>query len=233
MSGESAIRRRMRIIIDAVYGAKEWRGAYIYLACLWVPALILLLLLTGLTPWSWPAVRESRVASLAPVSCEWLLEESAASSLDLTGQNQAATATGARSGCRRQLGQATREQLDRVEGTIAFLQQGGPTPAALNLPDDAPLRSWVNGNICRLGGADAADRGALAWQVNAGVGECGDFTRRAANFPLSIWTGWWPGTLLTPFILLILFFFLLRHTLRLRSTRRAYRRLFGSEHKAD
>jgi hypothetical protein len=38
--------------------------------------------------------------------------------------------------------------------------------------------------------------------------------------------------ILTPLIILALLFLLARHTLRLPATRRAYRRLYGSEHKA-
>jgi hypothetical protein len=44
--------------------------------------------------------------------------------------------------------------------------------------------------------------------------------------------GWWAGMILTPLIILALLLGLLRHSLRLPSTRRAYRRLYGSEHKA-
>jgi hypothetical protein len=225
----------MRVIIDSVYGSKDLRGTYIYLASLWLPALLLFFLLWGVTPWNWPAERDGRVPSLAPVNCESLLDGETLPSPQTNRNTTSAKGkeAGPRTACRRLLSPATREQLDRIEGTIAYLQQGGATPAALNLPTDSPLRSWVNGNICRLGGATSGERGELAWHVNEGVGECGTITRRAAQFPLSIWFGWWPGVVLTPLILLLLFFFLARHSLRLRSTRRAYRRLFGSEHKAD
>jgi hypothetical protein len=235
VSQDSAIRRRLRIVIDSVYGAKEWRGAYIYLASLWAPALLLFLILSGCTPWNWPAERDGRVSSLAPASCEVMLgdtERTAPPANASTSKAQGKAATG-RTACRRLLSEAEQGQLDRVEATVSYLQLGGTTPPALSLPDDSPMRSWVNGNICRLGGAEGGDRGELAWHVYQGIGECGDWTRRAAQFPLSIWFGWWPGMLLTPLILLALFFFLARHSLRLRSTRRAYHRLFGSEHKAD
>ena len=236
MSSDSALRRRLRIVIDSVYGAKEWRGAYIYLASIWAPALLLFLILSGCTPWNWPTERDGRVPSLAPASCETMLdgdERIAAPGPSATtnkAQNKAATG---RTACRRLLSEAEQGQLDRVEATVSYLQLGGATPPALSLPDDSPLRSWVNGNICRLGGADGGERGELAWHVGQGVGECGGWTRTAAQFPLSVWFGWWPGMLLTPLLFLALFFFLGRHSLRLRSTRRAYRRLFGSEHKAD
>lgn len=234
MSLLQPLRDRRRRLIDAVYGAEEDRGANIYLASIWGIGLLACLIFAGFTPWNWPAEREGRVESLAPVSCEAILgeddEEQAAA------RNQSATKArpkaGARNSCRQLLSEAERSQLGRVEATVAYLQRGGPAPAALALPEDGVLRGWVNSNICRLGGADGADRGALAWHVGQGIGECGGWAKQAAGFPLSTGLGWWAGMLLTPLLILILLFFLTRHSLRLPATRREYRRLFGSEHKA-
>ncbi len=234
MSLLQPLRDRRRRLIDAVYGAEEDRGANIYLASIWGAGLLACLIFAGFTPWNWPAEREGRVESLAPVSCEAILgeddEEQAAA------RNQSSTKArpkaGARNSCRQLLSEAERSQLGRVEATIAYLQRGGAAPAPLALPEDGVLRGWVNANICRLGGAEGADRGALAWHVGQGIGECGGWAKRAAGFPLSTWLGWWPGMLLTPMLILLLFFFLSRHSLRLPATRREYRRLFGSEHKA-
>ena len=227
-----------KALIDTVYGAEEERGANIYLASLWGAALLLFLILGGFTPWNWPAEREGRVASLAPVSCESILGEEGAAAGEALNTSRTSTnksrpkAPSARTACRALLSDAERAQLGRVEETVAYLQRGGATPPALAIPDDTALRSWVDGNICRLGGADGADRGALAWHVGQGVGECGDWTKRSSQFPLSIWMGWWPGMILTPLIILLLVVFLALHSIRLPSTRRAYRRLYGSEHKA-
>lgn len=234
MSLFQSIRDRRRRLIDAVYGAEEDRGANIYLASIWGVGLLACLIVAGFTPWNWPAQRDGRVESLAPVSCEAILgeddEEQAAARNQST--TKARPKAGTRSSCRQLLSEAERGQLGRVEATVAYLQQGGPAPAPLALPEDGVLRGWVDGNICRLGGADGADRGALAWHVGQGIGECGGWARQAAGFPLSTWLGWWAGMLLTPLLILILLFFLARHSLRLPATRREYRRLFGSEHKA-
>ena len=227
-----------RQLIDAVYGAEDRRGLHIYLASLWGGLLVLALLLTGTTPWSGPAEREGRVASLEPVTCEAILgdDDAAAARIDTAkSSSKAATKAGTsrnRSGCRQLLSDAERAQLGRTEATISYLQAGGPTPPALSMPEDSPLRSWVDANVCRMGGVDGADRGALAWHVQQGIGECGGWERAAARLPLTIWAGPIIGMLLTPLLLLWLLYLLIRHTLRLPATRRAYRRLYGSEHKA-
>ena len=225
-------------LIDAVYGAEDERSANIYLASLWGAALLLFLILGGFTPLNWPAERDGRVETMAPVSCEAILGEDEAQDEPETESSSAssnksrAKASGSRTACRQLLSEAERAQLGRVEATVAYLQRGGATPPALGIPDDTPLRAWVDSNICRMGGAEGEDRGALAWHVGEGIGECGGWTQRSSQFPLSIWIGWWPGMLLTPLIILALVFFLALHSLRLPSTRRAYRRLYGSEHKA-
>jgi len=228
-----------RPLIDSVYGAEDDRGVKIYLGLLWGAALLLALILAAFTPWNWPAEREGRVASLRPVNCEAILGEDAAeaeptrnTAARAANKSRSKAATPSRTACRQLLSDAERAQLGRTEETIAYLQRGGMTPPALGIPAGTPLRAWVDSNICRLGGADGADRDALAWHVGQGIGECGGWTRRAAQFPLSIWFGWWPGMILTPLLILALTFLLARHTLRLPATRRAYRRLYGSEHKA-
>ena len=222
-----------RPLIDGVYGAEDEKGLRIYLGVLWAAALLAVLILAGFTPWNWPAQREGRVETLAPVSCESILGDNEATDLPTANRSANKSRTKApagRTACRPLLSDAERAQLGRVDETVAYLQRGGATPPALAIPADTPLRDWVDGNICRLGGAQ--ERGALAWHVGEGVGECGGWTRRAAQFPLSILLGWWPGMILTPLIILALLAGLLRHSLRLPSTRRAYRRLYGSEHKA-
>jgi len=222
-------------LIDHVYGAEDDRGYRIYLGALWGGLLLLTLILLGFTPWAWPAEREGRVESLAPVTCESILGEDQAEAAAQASTNRTAKSrakTPSRTACRQLLSDAERAQLGRVEETVAYLQRGGTTPPALAIPAGTPLRSWVDGNICRLGGASGQDRGALSWHVAQGIGECGGWTGRAAQFPLSVLFGWFLGALLTPLIILALIFFLARHTLRLPSTRRAYRRLYGSEHKA-
>lgn len=231
-----------RALIDSVYGAEDDRGLRIYLGALWGGLLLLGLILTGFTPWAWPAEREGRVASLEQVSCEAILgDEEAAERAEPKNEsarstNKAASKgraeTRGRNACRQLLSDAARSQLGRAEETVAYLQRGGATPAPLAVPSGTPLRSWIDGNICRLGGADAGERGALAWHVWQGVGECGSWSRLVAQFPLSILLGPLLGMILTPLIILWLAFMLARHSLRLPSTRRAYRRLYGSEHKA-
>jgi len=226
-----------RQLIDSVYGAEDEKGLRIYLGVLWGAALLFALILAGFTPWNWPAEREGRVETLAPVSCEAILGEDQAERAEPASTNRSANKSGTkapagRTACRQLLSDAERAQLGRVEETVAYLQRGGTTPPALALPSDTPLRSWVDSNICRLGGAQGEDRGALAWHVGQGVGECGGWTRRAASFPLSVGLGWWAGMILTPLLILGLIFLLARHSLRLPATRRAYRRLYGSEHKA-
>jgi hypothetical protein len=224
-----------RPLIDSVYGAEDEKGLRIYLGVLWGAALLAALILAGFTPWNWPAERDGRVETLAPVSCESILGENEAAeppAAKSSANKSRSKAPAGRTACRQLLSDAERAQLGRVEETISYLQRGGATPPALAVPSGTPLRSWVDGNICRLGGAEGEDRGALAWHVGQGVGECGGWTRRAASFPLSIGLGWWPGMILTPLIILALLFALARHSLRLPSTRRAYRRLYGSEHKA-
>lgn len=234
MSLGQTLRDRRRQLIDSVYGAEEDRGANLWLASLWGAGLLACLLIAGFTPWSWPAERDGRVETLAPVTCEAILgedDEAAAAQRNQSATKGRAKAP-ARTACRQLLSEAERAQLGRVEATTAYLQRGGAAPPALALPDDSALRPWVDGNICRLGGADSADRGALAWHVGQGIGECGGWSRQAAGFPLVVWLGWWAGMLLTPLLVLMLLFLLARHTLRLPATRKEYRRLFGSEHKA-
>lgn len=231
-----------RSLIDSVYGAEDERGARIYLAVLWAGILLLMLILAGLTPWAWPAERDGRVATLEQVTCEAILgEEQAGERAEPRNQsaragNKARTraqpAASGRNACRQLLSDAERAQLTRAEETVGYLQRGGTTPQPLAIPSDTPLRDWIDGRVCRLGGASAGDRGALAWHVGRGIGECGGWSRAAAQFPLSILLGPILGIILTPLILLALIFFAARHSLRLPATRRAYRRLYGSEHKA-
>jgi hypothetical protein len=233
-----------RAVIDSVYGAEDRRGARIYMASLWGALLVLALLLTGTTPWAWPAEREARVESLQPVTCEALLDDDDAAQQPDANRagnrpGNAANAKGAagaaarsRSQCRELLSPGERAQLGRTEQLVSYLRQGGAAPPALGLPDDSPLRTLVDRNICRLGGVDGGDRGALAWHVQQGIGECGSWNRTVARLPLAIWWGPIAGIIVTPLVLLLLLFLLIRHSLRLPSTRRAYRRLYGSEHKA-
>jgi hypothetical protein len=228
-----------RPLIDSVYRAEDERGMRIYLGVLWASALLAAFILSGFTPWNWPAEREGRVETMQTVSCESILGDDAAAAAAANTSTRAANKSRAkapapanRTACRQLLSDAERAQLGRVEETVAYLRGGGTTPPALGIPADTALRSWVDSNICRLGGADGEDRGALAWHVGEGIGECGGWTARAAQFPLSIWFGWWLGMLLTPILILGLIFLLARHTLRLPSTRKAYRLLYGSEHKA-
>ena len=226
-----------RPLIDSVYGAEDEKGLRIYLGLLWGAALLTALILAGFTPGNWFTEREGRAESLAPVSCESILGEEEAAGRSEPQPNKGANKSRAkaapgRTACRQLLGEGERAQLGRVEETVAYLQRGGATPPALAIPSDTPLRAWLDSNICRLGGVEGGDRGALAWHVWQGTGECGGWTARAAQFPLSIGFGWWLGMILTPLIILGLLFLLARHTLRLPATRRAYRRLYGSEHKA-
>lgn len=225
-----------RALIDAVYGAEDDRGLKIYLASLWGAILLVALILAGFTPWAWPAEREGRVESLERVTCEAILgEEEAAERAEPVSTNKAkakSRAAPGRNSCRSLLSDAERAQLTRAEETVGYLRQGGPTPQPLAIPSGTPLRDWLDSNVCRMGGADGADRAALAWHVGRGIGECGSWSRMTASFPLSIWLGPILGMILTPLLLIALLFFAVRHSLRLPSTRRAYRRLYGSEHKA-
>lgn len=229
-----------RTLIDSVYGSEDERGARIYLGVLWGSLLLFSLILAGFTPWAWPAEREGRVASLEQVSCEAILGEEEASeraepknqSTKSNNKAKGKAATSSRNACRQLLSDAERAQLTRAEETVGYLQRGGTTPQPLAIPSDTPLRDWIDSRICRLSGADAGERGALAWHVGQGIGECSAWSRMAAQFPLSILLGPILGIILTPLIILALIFFLARHSLRLPATRRAYRRLYGSEHKA-
>jgi hypothetical protein len=238
--GTSLIPRPWRrSLIDSVYGAEDDKGMRIYLGVLWGGMLLLALILLGFTPWAWPAEREGRVESLAPITCEAILGDEAEERLEPATANKAKAksrssqpATSSRSACRAALTDAERAQLGRAEALVAYLQGGGMSPPPLALPADTPVREWIDGKICRLGGAGAGDRGALAWHVWQGAGECGRGSRLVSQMPLSILLGPLLGMILTPILLLWLAYRLLRHTLRLPSTRRAYRRLYGSEHKA-
>lgn len=230
-----------RAVIDSVYGAEDERGLRIYLGVLWGALLLFTLIIAGVTPWAWPAEREGRVTSLEPVTCEAILGEEEAADLaepknELRSSGKARTkaqsAASRRNACRALLSDAERAQLTRAEETVSYLQGGGPTPQPLAIPSDTPLRDWIDRSVCRLGGADSNERGALAWHVGQGIGECGGWSRTAAQFPLSILLGPIIGLILTPLIILALIFFLARHSLRLPATRRAYRRLYGSDHKA-
>jgi hypothetical protein len=230
-----------RALIDFVYGAEDTRGLKIYLASLWGALALLALILTGTTPWAWPAVREGRVDSLQPVTCDAILGEqeagdqrarSAETNRSSTKGSTKAGPSRSRSQCRQLLSDAERAQLGRTEATVAYLRQGGATPPALAIPTETPLRDWIDTNVCGLSGASGEDRGALAWHVEQGIGECGAWSKTVARLPLAIWWGPVLGIILTPIILFGLLFLLIRHSLRLPSTRRAYRRLYGSEHKA-
>ncbi|WP_166042315.1 hypothetical protein [Sphingosinicella sp. YJ22] len=230
-----------RQLIDSVYGAEDDKGMRIYLGVLWGGFFLLALILLGFTPWAWPAQREAQVESLTPITCEAVLgdDEAADRAETNTSTNRsrsksraAERETSSRSACRAALTDAERAQLGRTEALVAYLQRGGVTPPPLNLEADSPVRAWVDNNICRLGGAGAGDRGALAWHVSQGAGECSGGNKLVARMPLSILLWPWLGALLTPLLLLWLGYRLVRHTLRLPATRRAYRRLYGSEHKA-
>lgn len=230
-----------RALIDAVYGAEDDKGLKIYLGALWGGLLLLALILTGFTPWAWPAVREGRVEAMAPITCEEILGESedrpsAATPAVNKSRSKAKTTSsgtgGTRSACRQALTDGERAQLGRAEELVAYLQRGGMAPPPLAIPAGTPVREWIDSNVCRLGGAGAGERGALAWHVWQGVGECSAGTRLMAQLPLSILLSPWVGVILTPLILLWLAFRLLQHSLRMPATRRAYRRLYGSEHKA-
>ena len=50
-----------RALIDSVYGAEDDKGMRIYLGALWGILLVGGLILTGFTPWTWPATREAQV----------------------------------------------------------------------------------------------------------------------------------------------------------------------------
>jgi len=242
MIGTNFIPRPWRgQLIDSVYGAEDDKGMRIYLGVLWGGFLLLTLILLGFTPWAWPADREAQVESLTPITCEAILGEDQAAERSETNtttsrskakSRAAERETSSRSACRAALTDAERAQLGRTEALVAYLQRGGVTPPPLSLEADSPVRSWVDSNICRLGGAGAGDRGALAWHVGNGAGECSGGNKLVARMPLSILL--WPllGALLTPLLLIWLGYRLVRHTLRLPATRRAYRRLYGSEHKA-
>lgn len=227
-----------RTLIDKVYGAEDNRGLRIYLGALWGALLLAALILTGFTPWAWPAQREAQVASLAQVTCEEVRTRASDDDADPPRTNTSRSrskATGASSratACRQALGPAELSQLGRVESLVAYLQRGGAAPPPLGLESDSRLRAWVDSRVCRLRGADGGERGALAWHVWQGAGECGGGDRLVAQFPLTILLGPLLGMVLTPALLLWLAFQLGRHSLRLPATRRAYRRLYGSEHKA-
>lgn len=225
-----------RALIDAVYGAEDDKGLKIYLGILWGGLLLLALVLTGLTPWAWPAEREGRVESMAPVTCEALYgdtdERPSAGTTNKSSSKARLPGTSARTACRQALTDAERAQLGRAEGMVAYLQNGGVTPPPLAVPPATPLRDWIDSKVCRLGGAGWGERGALAWHVWQGVGECSAGSRLMAQLPLSILLGPWLGIILTPLLLFWLAFRLLQHTLRMPATRRAYRLLYGSEHKA-
>lgn len=232
-------RRWRRGLIDSVYGAEDKSGARIYMAVLWGGLAVLALLLTGTTPWAWPAERDGRVESLQPVSCEAIFDaDQSASAVDLNrtasrnGSRGSGTAGQRRTQCSQSLDATSRAQLLRLSQVADYLRLGGAPPPALDLPDGSALRDWSDDHICGLNGAAGADRGALAWHVQQGIGECGGWSRSVARLPLAIWWGPVLGVLFTPLILLALLYFLVRHTVRLPSTRRAYRRLYGSEHKA-
>lgn len=239
MSEGNFLQQGRRRLVDEVYGAEDTRGLTIYLAILWGGLLLLALILTGTTPWAAPAEREGKVETMQAVTCEAILgdednarEDSGNSSARSTNRSSTKAGTRARSQCRQLLSDAERAQLGRTEATIAYLQRGGVTPPALAVPDDTPLRDWIDSRICGLRGAESEDRAALAWHVQQGIGECGGWSRTVARLPITVWWGPILGIVLTPLILLGLLFLLARHTMRIPSTRRAYRRLYGSEHKA-
>ncbi|MDB5667481.1 MAG: hypothetical protein JWL74_431 [Alphaproteobacteria bacterium] len=241
MIGTSLVPRPWRRqLIDSVYGAEDDKGLRIYMGVLWGGFLLAFLILLGFTPWAWPAEREGRVENLNPITCEAILGDDEAADRTETNsstnrtkaRSRSSTSASNRSACRAALTDAERAQLGRTEALVVYLQRGGVTPPPLNLEVDSPVRSWVDSNICRLGGAGAGDRGALAWHVSNGAGECGSGNKLIARMPLSILLWPWLGALLTPLLLLWLGYRLVRHTLRLPATRRAYRRLYGSEHKA-
>ena len=240
MSAQNIIQQWRRRLIDEVYGAEDTRGLKIYLGVLWGGWLLLALILTGTTPWAAPAEREGKVETMQAVTCDAILDDESSeraetgneSTRSTTNRSSTKAGTRARSQCRQLLSDAERAQLGRTEATIGYLQRGGVTPPALAVPDDTPLRDWIDSRICGLRGADGEDRAALAWHVQQGIGECGGWSRTVARLPITIWWGPILGMVLSPLILLGLLFLLARHTLRIPSTRRAYRRLYGSEHKA-
>jgi hypothetical protein len=232
-------RATRKSLIDSVYGSEEDRGRNIYLGAVWGLWLLAALLVAGFTPFAWPAERNGQVESLEPVLCDDIrpidddtpADEPASNSSRAKGKvNRAALARAA--ACRQALSAGDRTFLARAEQMVTYLQRGGDPPVELGVPAGTPLRAWIDSNVCRLGGADRADRGALAWHVWQGIGECGFGDRLVAQLPLTIWLGRIAGIFFTLLILGAGTFFLLRHSLRLPAVRRAYRRLYGSEHKA-
>lgn len=231
-----------RAVIDRVYGGEDERDLNIYRGAVLGGFLLLTLLLAGCTPWAWPAEREGRVESMAAVQCEAIRptgddadsasETSAAANKARAKSSASGAPRSTRASCRQSLGDAARAQLGRTEELVTYLQRGGAEPPPLGVPTGTRLRGWIDANVCRLGGAGIGDRGALAWHVWRGAGECGAGSRLLAQLPLSILLSPWVGAVLTPLILLFLGYRLLRHALRLPATRRAYRLLYGSEHKA-
>lgn len=229
-----------RTLIDSVYGSEEDRGLKYYLAAVWGLGLLAALIVIGFTPWAWPAQREARVESLSPVLCEDIRPiDDSRSADDPPSNSSSRSKTKARgaavtgpTACRQSLTQGDRTLLGRAEQTVSYLQRGGATPPPLGVPEGTPLRDWIDGNICGLGGAGFGERGALAWHVWQGIGECSGRARLVAQLPLAILLGPILGMLLTPLLLGAGLFYLGRHTMRLPATRRAYRRLYGSEHKA-
>lgn len=233
-----SVRRKL---VDAVYGSDGAQNLIVYAAGLWVAFLILALLLLGRTPWNAPAQADTAVPSLPYLTCSTLgIEEGdgPATSNRSSARRAASTPSGDNVSNCPGLAAADVQDLRSVARLAARIRNGvadnatsDATATDLDIASEGAARQWVNRYVCHLGGATGETRGALAWFVWQGYGRCSTADRNIAAMPLTIWLGPIVGMLLTALILFASFFVLLRHSLRLPSTWRAYRRLYGSEHR--
>jgi hypothetical protein len=222
-----------RTIVDWIYGSKSSTGMLLYFAALALLWIMIAAWATGKLT-DWPLKVDGKVEHFEGDTCEEMAfaryREPLAPGAVAPPADEASS--GGATIC-SQLGPGQRLQLERAQELGENLRQGTPTQMAdFEVAEESALRAWMDGNVCRLGGAaDGADRARLGWYVRRGVGKCGGWSKLIAGFPVTVWLGFWAGLLLTPLLVLAAAYYLLRHALRIPSTRSAYRRLYGSEHK--
>jgi len=98
---------------------------------------------------------------------------------------------------------------------------------------DAPTRAWIDREVCKKGFARRIEREVRAWRMDQNPTLCGAFDTLMGQAPLNVALGPWLGMTLAAIILLGLTLPLLALLLWLPRVRKAYRRLYVSDHRLD